>query len=85
MTRLITKERAYWLASQWGSFKHELDPGACMYGFYANDGRPVSEVHRAQVLDWLRGRRADTAKDKRELRQLIRFMTDAPLRPEVAR
>lgn len=79
--RLITKERAYALASQWGSFINDTDPGACMYGFHVDDGRPVSDAHRLDCLKWLRSRRADTAKDERELQQLIRFMANAPLRP----
>jgi hypothetical protein len=80
--RLITKERAYTLASQRGSFINAGDPGACMYAFHVGDGRPVTEAHRLQCLRWLRTRRADTAKDEREMFQLIRFMANAPLRPE---
>jgi hypothetical protein len=80
--RTISKERAYALASQWGSFINATDPGACMYAFHVNDGRPLTEAHRLQCLTWLRTRRADTAKDERELQQLIRFMANAPLRPE---
>lgn len=79
---MITKERAFALASQWGSFIAAGDPGACMYGFYANDGRPVSERHRMECLRYLRQCKPDTVKDGVELLQLIRFLANCPLRPE---
>lgn len=80
---MITKERAFTLASQWGSFMSAGDPGACMYAFHADDGRPVSEVHRLACIKYLRQQRPATAKDERELLQLIRFIGTCPLRPEV--
>lgn len=79
MARLISKESAFAFASQWGSFMHAGDPGACMYGFHHNDGRPVSEAHRLDCLRWLRARRADTAIDEQQLVQLIRFIAYTPL------
>lgn len=84
--RLITKERAFALASQWGSFQHATDPGACMYAFHAGDGRPLDEAHRMQCLVWLRSRQRNvrTNRDARQLQQLIRFMANTELRPEVA-
>lgn len=80
---MITKERAFVLVHQWGSFMHATDPGACIYRFHYNDGRPVSESHRLEVLRYLRTKRAVTKKDERELQSLIRFMANAPLRQEV--
>ncbi len=80
---MITKERAFALASQWGSFIRAGDPGACMYAFHANDGRPVSESHRGQCLRYLRACKPDTPADGLELLQLIRWLASCPLRPEV--
>jgi hypothetical protein len=76
MPRLITQKRAYAIASSWGSYLSNSDPGACFYGFRADDGRPVSEAHRVQCLTY--GRRLLNlerlgAKDRRELHQLVRF------------
>jgi hypothetical protein len=81
MVRLITKERAFALASQWGSFINAGDPGSCMYAFHFNDGRPVDEAHRAECLKWLRSRRGDTIQDQAELQMLICFMSNTELRP----
>lgn len=81
--RLISKERAYAIASRWGSFLHNADPGACLYALYHNDGRPLNEEHRLQCLRHLRSKQHRTGSDReyRELMQLIRFMANAPLRP----
>lgn len=50
----MTKEQAYALASQWGSYMNDSDPGACFYAFHANNGRPQDEEHRAQCLEHAR-------------------------------
>jgi hypothetical protein len=55
MPRLISKEKAYQLTTHWGSYMNSWDPGACMYGFGVGDGRPQSEAHRKQCLDYLQG------------------------------
>lgn len=47
---MLTAERAYEVASQWGSYIHATDIGACFYGFFLKDGRPVSEEHRTACL-----------------------------------
>jgi hypothetical protein len=80
--RIISKERAYALASQWGSFIHDSDPGACLYALYPDDGRPLSDEHRVQCLQHLRRQQTKTSRDReyRELMQLIRFMANTPLR-----
>lgn len=81
--RLITKERAYALASQWGSFMHAADPGQCLYAFHLNDGRPLTEEHRMECLIWLRSRQRHTRDEREadELMKLIRFMANTNLRP----
>lgn len=72
---------AYALASQWGSYLTAGDPGACFYGFRHNDGRPVSDAHRAQCLRYasdLLGR-VETKAAKRELVALEQWFLSAPL------
>lgn len=76
---MITKERAYGIASQWGSLISAGDPGACLYAFHFNDGRPVSDTHRLACLKYLRQQRPETRKDEIELQKLIRFLADCPL------
>lgn len=48
------QRRAYLIASDYGSFLHAGDPGACFYGFRFNDGRPDSEQHRAKCIAYTR-------------------------------
>lgn len=81
--RLISKERAYALASQWASFLYNADPGACIYALHPNDGRPLNDEHRLQCLRHLRSKQHYTNSDSeyRELMQLIRFMANTPLHP----
>ncbi|TIS37524.1 hypothetical protein [Mesorhizobium sp.] len=83
MANLITKERAFALASQWASFMHTTDPGQCLYAFYSNDGRPLSEAHRLECLRWLISKQMTTRTERQydELMKLIRFMANTPLRP----
>lgn len=84
MAHIITKERAFALASQWASSMHATDPGQCLYAFYTNDGRPLTEEHRMQCLRWLRSRQTGTRSEREydELMKLIRFMANTPLRPQ---
>jgi hypothetical protein len=47
---VLTAAQAYSISSQWGSYMNSFDPGACFYGFHVGDGRPDSELHRAQCI-----------------------------------
>lgn len=79
--RTLTPAAAYRIASDWGSYLHNSDPGACFYAFHKDDGRPVSEEHRAQCLRYasdLFGR-VETKAAKRELAALERWFSSAPL------
>lgn len=82
----MTPQRAYLIASQWGSYMHAGDPGACFYGFHPGDGRPQSEEHRQACLAYAdRCKAIATAQgDKRDARELEAFKTwmqSAPLNP----
>lgn len=67
-------------AATWGSYDHNGDPGACMYG-YGDDGRPQSERHREDTIRWVREEcipavdenQADY--DRHERLKLARFLT----------
>lgn len=85
MDRIISPERAYAIALQWGSFLHAGDPGVCLYGLHYGDGRPIDEQHRGSCLRYLRSieHLPSTARDRREMRMLIRFMERTRLRPVV--
>ena len=64
---LISARRAYEMLSETGSYVDARDPGAAFYSFRLNDGRPVSESHRAQSLAYLDGHvlpRAKAAEDR---------------------
>lgn len=84
--RLISKERAYALASQWASYMDSDDPGQCLYALYTYDGRPLTEAHRLDCLKWLRSRpvKGLSRHDYDDLQKLIRFMANTPLRPSGA-
>lgn len=51
--KLINKQRAYEIASQWGSYISSGDPGACFYGFKVADGRPQNQEHRHDCLNYI--------------------------------
>ena len=77
----MTPRRAFRLASGYGSYLRAGDPGASMYAFFFDDGRPVSEDHRAAVLRWLERQRDETEVERRDRLRLIEFMRSTPLRP----
>lgn len=82
--RLISPAKAYRIASQYGSYIDNSDPGACMYAFFHADGRPITEEHRGNCLRWLRSLPvACTKHDERERLQLIRFLANSPLRKPI--
>lgn len=51
---MLTPRQAYRIASQWGSYMHAGDPGACFCAFHLDDARPVSERHRKACLSWIK-------------------------------
>jgi hypothetical protein len=80
--RPLTPREAYELASDYGSFIRAGDPGACFYGFYFSDGRPVSETHRQQCLSYVRRLLVEMdAPARRDLRRLKTFFHLTELRP----
>lgn len=86
-TRALTPAAAYRIASDWGSYLNSSDPGACFYGFHKDDGRPVSEEHRAQCLAYLDRHCLPAAgnRDAARLRKLRSFLISTPLWPEAGR
>lgn len=50
---MLAAHQAYSIASQWGSYMSDGDPGSCFYAFHFEDGRPVNEEHRARCLTYL--------------------------------
>lgn len=84
--RLISKERAYAIASSWGSYVRQGDPGACFYGFPLNDGRPVDEAHRTACLIYARHLVNTVAwgcyakRDFDDMHRLINFLANCKLR-----
>lgn len=75
----LTKAKAFAIASEWGSYLHSSDPGACFYGFRAGDGRPVSEEHRAQCLAYLDTLQPTRCEELFDLGRLRRFLAAAPI------
>lgn len=75
----LTKAKAYTIASEWGSYLHSSDPGACFYGFRAGDGRPVSEEHRAQCLAYLDTLQPTRCEELFDLDRLRRYLAVAPM------
>jgi hypothetical protein len=49
---LMSPREAYELASQWGSYMRDGDPGAVFYSFSASDATPNGPEHRAQLLTY---------------------------------
>lgn len=47
----MTPKDAWLYAASWGSYVHNGDPGAVMYGF-SEDCRPQSEKHRQAVIEY---------------------------------
>jgi hypothetical protein len=76
---LITPREAYEIASQWGSYMRNGDPGAVFYSFATNDATPDGPQHRALLiaytLDCLKGAKG---QDKRDLQALLKFFQDMP-------
>lgn len=80
----MSPSRAYIIASQWGSYMHAGDPGACFYGFRFNDGRPQSEAHRRACIAYaerceLIALSQGDKRDASELRRLRRFFETTEL------
>ena len=81
----LTPYQAWLRAAEWGSYMHDGDPGACMYGF---DERGVvqHEEHRRAVLAHIDGpcREAakhndDPAQCNKELDELRAYIVTAPV------
>lgn len=74
---LLTPSEAFEIASQWGSYMRDGDPGAIFYSFPLNDARPQGDDHRAACLaytdDLLSGLKADDVEDLAELTALRAF------------
>lgn len=79
MARTLNPAAAYRIASDWGSYLHNSDPGACLYGFRAGDGRPVSEFHRAQCLAYLATLQPIRCEELFDIDRLRRYLAVAPL------
>ncbi|MBR2689185.1 MAG: hypothetical protein IKE42_15135 [Aquamicrobium sp.] len=77
----MNRRHAYGAASAYGSYLRAGDPGACMFSFFFEDGRPYSEEHRAMVIAWLERQRVETDKEREERLHLIEFMRTTELRP----
>jgi hypothetical protein len=80
--RDLTPSEAYAIASQWGSYIRNGDPGACFYCFHPDDGRPIDDGHRADVLAQIDVRLARprlSAGDRRDLKRLAGYIRTAPL------
>ena len=90
MTPPITPHEAYLIASQWGSYMRNGDPGAVFYSFPLDgqnrgDARPQDDDHRAALIaytdDCLSGLNPDDAdyvEDKANLTILRRFFETSP-------
>lgn len=76
---MITKERAYAIASSWGSYMHNTDPGACFYSFKLNDGRPITEKHRTECLRYAATIKPSTKVGMREIAELMHFHANCDL------
>jgi hypothetical protein len=82
----MTSKQAYRIAVSWGSYINTGDPGRCMYGFHFDDGRPVSEVHRAQCMAYVDGilnPGAAKGSDSDDLHDFNDWLASAPLYGEV--
>lgn len=91
----MTPSQAFILASNYGVLIRTGDEGGCLHSFRLNDGRPVSEAHRAQCLEHLQRRlsaldanlnnrptgqkRRGMETAERELGKLRDYLADAPL------
>lgn len=89
---IISADRAYEIASQWGSLIRNGDPGAVFYTFPTNDATPQGERHRAQLLAYtqtclaeLSADRDDYAECKEELEELKLFFEHMPATGEEAK
>lgn len=49
---MISASGAYSIASQWGSYIRNGDPGAVFYSFRTDDARPDDEAHRVALIQY---------------------------------
>lgn len=79
---LLSPSEAFEIASQWGSYISNGDPGAIFYSFPLNDARPQGDDHRAACLaytdDLLADLKADDVEDLAELTALRAFFATVP-------
>jgi hypothetical protein len=66
---LMSPREAYELASQWGSYMRDGDPGAVFYSFSALDATPQGSEHRAQLLTYTKPTAGPSANRRRRPRR----------------
>jgi hypothetical protein len=52
MADRLSPSAAYAIASMWGSYMNDADPGRVFYTFPAGDARPQDDAHRAWCLQY---------------------------------
>jgi hypothetical protein len=84
---MLTPEKFWIQAAQWGSDMRDGDPGSCLYTFDER-GLVQSEPHRAQCIAWLDGRcrsaaalKEDLVADNAMIDELLADHRAAPLTP----
>lgn len=80
---MLSPARAYDIASNWGSYMNDGDPGAVFYSFRFNDARPDTEDHRAKCIAYTKHLiigNYGTPADQVELEALRDFFTSTKLR-----
>lgn len=88
---MLTAKQAYAIASQWGSYMHDGDPGAVFYSFSKDDAAPKDEVQRKALIEYTDSLLADVVHsipvrktEIDELNALRAFFVGAPLVPDDA-
>jgi len=94
---MLTPSQAYCIASQWGSYQSDTDPGRVFYTFRTCDARPMNEHHREWCIEYTercitiasnraiqQGVNPSDDQDVLDLVKLRRFFNRTELRVRVA-
>ena len=77
-SEIISAEQAITIASQWGSYMHDGDPGAVFYTFPAGKAIVQDEDHRTRLITYTKECLVlAKGKDKADLRQLLAYFKAA--------
>jgi hypothetical protein len=85
MMELLTPQEAFEIASQWGSYMRNGDPGSVFYTFPTNKALVQNEEHRTDLLAYTHTllQQVRYSSQREELERLQRYFLESPAQDAV--